>query len=90
MQSYILVDFVWWYRLHKIPPTLQPFIATLDHHYAHDELHPFVFESYAPVHIPPSEANGSSQPGVEVIQNGSGYTIEHAGVSRIDIEVVDA
>lgn len=65
-------------------------MATLDHHCAHDDLHPFVFESHAPVHIPPSEADGSSQPGVEVTQNGSGYTIEHAGVSRIDKVVLDA
>src|SRR5450755_1967850 len=60
--SHKSADFIWWYRLLKAPATFQPFIAALDHHYAHHDLHSFVFESYAPVYVPPAEANCPSEP----------------------------
>src|SRR5450631_1755215 len=75
------VDFGFRDCRNKIPVSLQPLVAALDHHRAEYHLCLLVLESHAPVRTPPSEANRSSEPGIEAAQNCSGHTIELAGVS---------
>lgn len=88
-RSHKTVNFEFRDRLDKTPVSLEPLVPALDHHRAEYDLRFIVLETYAPIHIPPSEANCSSEPGVEAIQNCSGHTIKHAGVSAID-NIVDA
>ena len=68
---------------------LQPHVAAFDHHHPPHKGHSVFFDSYAPIHIPPSEANCSSKLGTEAAQNCSGDAIEHGGVSAIN-NIVDS
>lgn len=73
----------------KIPISLRPLVAALDHHRAEYHLCLPALETYASIHIPASHTNGSSEPGVKAAQNCSGDAVERAGVSAVH-EVVDA